>query len=147
MTLVPSHANRIQKKSDSSDGLSSVYLQTIMNGLGRAGSFCPASSLMTQQKQVVSQLPFARSLIPVLRLFLSCVLCSCHMPRSLVQEKAYQVEQQRLRTERRIAQLEKESHQNEIAECKTLLALLWVSVIVWFYARLYFGSQEQRESR
>ncbi len=66
------------------------------------------------------------------------------MPRSLAQEKAYQVEQQRLRTERRIAQLEKEpeSYQNEIAECKTLLALLWVSGIVLFYARLYFGSSE-----
>ena len=69
------------------------------------------------------------------------------MPRSLAQEKAYQVEQQRLRTEKRIAQLKEESYQNEIAECKTLLALLWVSVIVWFYARLYLGSSEQRESR
>ena len=67
------------------------------------------------------------------------------MPRSLAQEKAYQVEQQRLRTERRMAQLKKESYQNEIAECKTLLALLWISVIVLFYARLYFGSSEQRE--
>jgi hypothetical protein len=111
---------------------------------------------MTQQKQVVSQLPFARSFLPVLRLFLSCALCSCLMPRSLAQEKAYQVEQQRLRTEKRIAQLKEESFQREIAqcrkeiaecrkeiaECKTLLALLWisVSVIVWFYARLYFES-------
>ena len=102
---------------------------------------------MTQQKQVVSQLPFTRSLASVLCLFLSCVLCSYHMPRSLAQEKAYQVEQQRLRTERRIAQLKEQSYQNEIAECKTLLALLWVSVIVWFYARLYLGSSEQRESR
>ena len=102
---------------------------------------------MTQQKQVVSQLPFARSLVPALCLFLSCVLCSCHMPRSLAQEKAYQVEQQRLRTERRIVQLKKGSYQNDIAECKTLLALLWVSVIVLFYARLYFGSSEQREDR
>jgi hypothetical protein len=72
---------------------------------------------------------------------------SYHMPRSLAQEKAYQVEQQRLMTERRIAQLKEESYQNEIVECKTLLALLWVSVIVWFYARLYLGSSEQRESR
>ena len=95
---------------------------------------------MTQQKQVVSQLPFARSLVPALCLFLSCVLCSCHMPRSLAQEKAYQVEQQRLRTERRIAQLREESYQNDIAECKTLLALLWISVIILFYARLYLGS-------
>ena len=97
---------------------------------------------MTQQKQVVSQLPFARSPSSVLCLFLSCVLCSCHMPRSLAQEKAYQVEQQRLRTERRIAQLKEESYQNDIVECKSLLALLWISVIVWFYARLYLGPSE-----
>jgi hypothetical protein len=69
------------------------------------------------------------------------------MPRSSAQEKSYQVEQQRLRTERRIAQLKEKSYQNEIVECKTLLALLWVSVIVLFYARLYLGSSEQRESR
>jgi hypothetical protein len=55
------------------------------------------------------------------------------MPRSLAQEKAYQVEQQRLRTERRIAQLKEEAYQNEMGECKTLFALLWVSIIVWFY--------------
>ena len=93
-------------------------------------------------KQVVSQLPFARTFPSVLCLFLPCVLCSDHMPRSLAQEKAYQVEQQKLRTERRIAQLKEEAYLDEIAECKTLFALLWVSFIVWFYARLYFGSSE-----
>ena len=79
VTQVPSHANRIQKKSDSSDGLSSVYLQAIMNGLGRAGSFCPASSLMTQQNKLSHncplQEPFHLSCVcfyPV-----CCVLITC----------------------------------------------------------------------
>ena len=108
----------------------------VLGELDLLSSFFPHDST----KQVVSQLPFARTPSPVLCLFLSCVLCSCHMPRSLAQEKAYQVEQQRLRTERRIAQLREESYQNDIAECKTLLALLWISVFILFYARLYLGS-------
>ena len=110
----------------------------VLGELDLLSSFFPNDST----KQVVSQLPFARTPSPVLCLFLSCVLRSCHMPRSLAQEKAYQVEQQRLRTERRIAQLKEEAYQNEIVECKTLFALLWISVIVWFYARLYLGSSE-----
>jgi hypothetical protein len=101
---------------------------------------------MTQQNKLLTT-AFCKIFLSILSLILSCVLCSYHMPRSLAQEKAYQVEQQRLRTERRIAQLKEESYQNEIAECKTLLALIWISVIVLFYARLYFGSSEQRESR
>ena len=116
----------------------------VLGELDLLSSFFPHDST----KQVVSQLPFARTFsFCLVFVFLSCVLGSYHMPRSLAQDKAYQVEQQRLRTERRIAQLKEESYHNEIAECKTLLALLWVSVIVWFYARLYLGSSEQRESR
>jgi hypothetical protein len=70
--------------------------------------FCPVSSLMTQAfglKQVVSQLPFARTFLS-----LSCFcLLSYLMPRkSLVEVKAHEREQIRLRTERRIAQLRQE---------------------------------------
>ena len=56
--------------------------------------------------------------------------------------KAYQIEQQRLRTERRLAQLRQEQRQLEISEVLCLLALLWVILIVAFYARLYLGPQE-----
>ena len=56
--------------------------------------------------------------------------------------KAYQIEQQRLRTERRQAQLRQEQGQLERSEVLDLLALIWVALIVLLYARLYLGPQE-----
>ena len=56
--------------------------------------------------------------------------------------KAYQIEQQRLRTERRQAQLRQEQGQLERSEVLDLLALIWVTLIVLLYARLYLGPQE-----
>ena len=56
--------------------------------------------------------------------------------------KAYQIEQQRLRTESRQAQLRQEQGQLERSEVLDLLALIWVALIVLLYARLYLGPQE-----
>ena len=61
---------------------------------------------------------------------------------SLVETKAFQTEQLRLRTERRLAQLRQEQRQLEISEVLYLLSLIWVILIVAFYARLYLGPQE-----
>ena len=61
---------------------------------------------------------------------------------SLAETKAFQTEQLRLRTERRLAQLRQEQRQLEVSEVLCLLALLWVTLIVAFYARLYLGPQE-----
>ena len=56
--------------------------------------------------------------------------------------KAYQIEQQRLRTERRQAQLRQEQRQLERGEVLDLFALIWLVLIVLLYARLYLGPQE-----
>ena len=61
---------------------------------------------------------------------------------SLAETKAFQTEQLRLRTERRLAQLRQEQRQLEISEVHYLLSLIWVILIVAFYARLYLGPQE-----
>ena len=61
---------------------------------------------------------------------------------SLAETKAFQTEQLKLRTERRLAQLRQEQRRLEISEVLCLLALLWVILIVAFYARLYLGPQE-----
>ena len=55
----------------------------------------------------------------------------------LAATKAYQREQQRLRTERRLAQLRQEQRQLDRREVLTLFALIWVVGIVLFYTRLY----------
>jgi hypothetical protein len=60
------------------------------------------------------------------------------MPRKTLEEvKAYEIEQLRLRTERRVAQLKQESYELELSEVFSLCALLYIAVIVLFYARLY----------
>ena len=51
--------------------------------------------------------------------------------------KAYQREQQRLRTERRLAQLRQDQRELELREVLTLFSFSWVLGIVLFYARLY----------
>ena len=56
--------------------------------------------------------------------------------------KAYQTEQQRLRTERRQAQLRQDQRQLELSEVLQLFALIWLALIVLLYARLYLGPQE-----
>jgi hypothetical protein len=61
---------------------------------------------------------------------------------SLVETKAFQTEQLKLRTERRLAQLRQEQRQLEISEVLYLLSLIWVILIVAFYARLYLGPQQ-----
>ena len=61
---------------------------------------------------------------------------------SLAETKAFQTEQLKLRTERRQAQLRQEQRQLEISEVLYLLSLIWVILIVAFYARLYLGPQE-----
>jgi hypothetical protein len=61
---------------------------------------------------------------------------------SLAETKAFQTEQLRLRTERRLAQLRQEQRQLEVSEVLYLLSLIWVILIVAFYARLYLGPQE-----
>ncbi len=49
--------------------------------------------------------------------------------------KAYQREQQRVRTESRLAQL----GQDQRREVLTLFSFIWVLGIVLFFARLYLG--------
>jgi hypothetical protein len=56
--------------------------------------------------------------------------------------KAYQMEQQRLRTEIRHAQLRQEQRQLERSEVLNLFALIWLALIVLLYARLYLGPQK-----
>jgi hypothetical protein len=56
--------------------------------------------------------------------------------------KAYPIEQQRLRTERRQAQLRQEQRQLERSEVLNLFALIWLALIVLLYARLYLGPQK-----
>ncbi len=65
------------------------------------------------------------------------------MPRKnrLVLEatKAYQTEQLRIRTERRLAQLRQEQRDLELKEVLSLLSLFWLVGINLFYTRLYLG--------
>ena len=61
---------------------------------------------------------------------------------SLAETKAFQTEQLRLRTERRLAQLRQDQRQLEISEVLYLLSLIWLILIVVLYARLYLGPQE-----
>ena len=97
---------------------------------------CPPYSLMVlSTKQVVSQLPSSRSCQPV---------CLCCMPANgrlevLETTKAYQREQQRLRTERRLTELRQDQRELELREVLTLFSLIWLLGIVLFYARLYLG--------
>ncbi len=58
---------------------------------------------------------------------------------SLEATEAYQTEQLRIRTERRLAQLRQEQRQLELREVLNLLSLIWLFVIVLLYARLYLG--------
>ena len=130
-----------------------LYVQTsstCMNGQRGTRNFCPRFSSMTQAsglKQVVSQLPFARpfsSCVSVLCYLFGCVVCLMP-PRNqfiLEQTKAFLTEQQRLRTERRLAQLRLDQRQLELSEVLNLLSILWVIGIVLFYARLYLRPQE-----
>jgi len=61
------------------------------------------------------------------------------MPRlTLEQVKAQQREAIRLRTERRVAELRVEQGKRDWEEVLTLCAFLWLSIIVCFYAKLYF---------
>ena len=60
----------------------------------------------------------------------------------LEQTKAFQKEEQRIRTERRLAQLRLDQRQLELSEVLHLLSLIWLIGIVLFYARLYLGPQE-----
>jgi hypothetical protein len=68
---------------------------------------------------------------------LSCMPPSNRSLAVLAATKAYQREQQRLRTERRLAQLRQEQSQLDRREVLTLFALIWVVGIVLFYTRLY----------
>ena len=85
--------------------------------------------------QVVSQLPFPRPYHSV------CLLCMPPIDRLGVLEatKAYQREQQRLRTERRLAQLRQDQRELELREVLVLFSFIWVLGIVLFFARLYLG--------
>ena len=70
---------------------------------------------------------------------LSCMPPSNRSLAILAAAKANQREQQRLRTERRLAQLRQEQRQLDRREVLTLFALIWVVGIVLFFTRLYLG--------
>ena len=61
---------------------------------------------------------------------------------SLAETKAFQTEQLKLRTERRLAQLRQEQRQLERSEVLDLFGLIWLVLIVLLYARLYLGPQK-----
>ncbi len=63
----------------------------------------------------------------------------CKNRLSLEAIKAYQTEQMRIRTERRLAQLRQEQCQLELKEVLSLLSLLWLAGIILFYTRPYLG--------
>jgi hypothetical protein len=66
------------------------------------------------------------------------------MPRrTLEQEKTYQKEALRLRTAKRIEELRSEQGKLDRREVLNLCALLWLSLIVAFYARLYLAPYER----
>ena len=74
------------------------------------------------------------------------VLCVCPLSMPINDRlgvieaaKAYQREQQRLRTESRLAQLGQDQRELEFREVLTLFAFIWVLGIVLFFARLYLG--------
>ena len=99
------------------------------------GSCPPYSFKGLLTKQVVSQLPFSRPYRSV---------CSLSMPVNdrlgvIEAAKGYQREQQRLRTERRLAQLGQDQRELELREVLVLFAFIWVLGIVLFFARLYLG--------
>jgi hypothetical protein len=99
------------------------------------GSCPPYSFQGLSTKQVVSQLPFSRP---------DCFVRSLSMPIDdrlgvIEATKAYQREQQRLRTERRLAQLSPDQRELELREVLILFALIWTIGIVLFYTRLYLG--------
>jgi hypothetical protein len=84
-------------------------------------------------KQVVSQLPFVR-------FSSACVLplSVCLMRRKKLEEvKAYEIEQLRVRTERRLSQLRQESYELELSEVFSVCALFYLALIILFYARSY----------
>ena len=59
--------------------------------------------------------------------------------RVLEVTKAYQREQQRLRTERRQAQLRQDQRELELQEVLVLFSFICALGIVLFFARLYLG--------
>ncbi len=61
---------------------------------------------------------------------------------SLEATKAFQTEQLRIRTERRLAQLRQDQRDLEFSEVLHLLSFIWLVLIVVLYARLYLGPQE-----
>ncbi len=143
---------QLNYEGDGNRALVSVQIpSTCMTGQKRGWILCPRFPCMTQAvglKQVVSQLPFARPLSSCV--WASCVISLvawvCRMPPRnefiLEQTKAFLTEQQRIRTERRLAQLRQDQRQLELSEVLHLLSLIWLIGIVLFYARLYLGPQE-----
>jgi hypothetical protein len=66
------------------------------------------------------------------------------MPRkTLEKEKAFQKEALRLRTAKRIEELRAEQGKLDRLEVLNLCALLWLCMIVAFYARLYLEPYER----
>jgi hypothetical protein len=62
------------------------------------------------------------------------------MPRNTLEKaKAFQKEALRFRTAKRIEELRAEQGKLERLEVLNLCALLWLCMIVAFYARLYLG--------
>ena len=73
-----------------------------------------------------------------LSVFVLFLLLPYLMPRkSLAEVKAHEREQIRLRTERRIAQLRQEAYELELTEVFSVCALIYIALIVLFYANLY----------
>jgi hypothetical protein len=149
VTLVTSHANRIMKVMAIDLASLSRFLQhacMVKKGLDLVSTFSLHDSGFWPQTSCLTT-AFTKTLFFVCEcLVFLLVALVCHMPSRnnsiLEQTKAYQKEQQRLRTERRLAQLRQEQRQLELSEILYLLSIIWLVLIVAFYAKLYLGPQE-----
>ena len=112
--------------------------------------FCPASSLMTQTKTSCLTTAFFKIPSPI---FVFAVSVSSLTPRAetnfksmkgLNKVKADERRKLKERTEARVAQLERQQARQDWAEVLNLCALLWVALIVCFYARLYLSQYSAR---
>jgi hypothetical protein len=111
----------------------------VLGELNLLSSFFPHDSGLWPQTSCLTTAFLKFVLAPTLRV----VFKPGFMPKlSLEQVKAKQIEEQRIRTERSLSQLRQESRREDLSEILSVCALLWIAVIVCFYARLYLKQHQ-----
>ena len=136
VTLVTSHANWIARRGTVDGGSLSRFFQhawMVLGELDLLSILLPHDSGLWPQTSCLTT-AFCKNL-PV---FVLSLRLPCLMPRKSLEEvKAHEREQIRLRTERRIAQLREEAYELELTEVFSVCALIYIALIVLFYANLY----------